>query len=175
MTGVEAGGEGIIDGKHAAGSRGRTWRATGHALVCPFRTKMGKFNYPQVSAGLDYAAVGPSTPGCATRTGSIHLRHRQGGAGGIPQLAKLEGIIPALEPSHAIAEVIKTAPKMSSDKIIIVNLSGRGDKESHKSPRWESSNAWPSAWLIHDERARENPGGQMVVCRAPVQDPWPSG
>ena len=45
------------------------------------------------------------------------------------QLAKLEGIIPALESSHAIAEVIKAAPKMSADQIIIVNLSGRGDKD----------------------------------------------
>ena len=44
-------------------------------------------------------------------------------------MAKLEGIIPALESSHAIAEVIKAAPEMSADQIIIVNLSGRGDKD----------------------------------------------
>ncbi|HAH98321.1 MAG TPA: tryptophan synthase subunit beta, partial [Verrucomicrobiales bacterium] len=83
-----------------------------------------------VSAGLDYAAVGPehawlhdSDRVCYTYATDVEA------LAAFQKLAKLEGIIPALESSHAIAEVIKIAPTMKANKIIIANLSGRGDKD----------------------------------------------
>ena len=83
-----------------------------------------------VSAGLDYAAVGPEhawlrDQSCAEYTYAPDEKALEA----FFKLSKLEGIIPALESSHAIAEVIARAPQMSSDQIIICNLSGRGDKD----------------------------------------------
>ena len=83
-----------------------------------------------ISAGLDYPGIGPEHA----------WLHQIGRAEYVPimddealeafqLLTRLEGIIPALEPSHAIAEVIKRAPKMDKDQIILMNLSGRGDKD----------------------------------------------
>ena len=83
-----------------------------------------------VSAGLDYAAVGPEHAWLRDidRAEYTYATDEEALAA-FQKLAKLEGIIPALESSHAIAEVIKTAPKMRPDQIIIANLSGRGDKD----------------------------------------------
>ena len=85
-----------------------------------------------VSAGLDYAAVGPEHAylrdsfrtqyTSASDEETIDAFHR---------LSRLEGIMPALESAHAVAEAIKLAPTMSRDQIILVNLSGRGDKDVH--------------------------------------------
>jgi tryptophan synthase beta chain len=83
-----------------------------------------------VSAGLDYASVGPEhamlhDSGRATYTSATDDEALEGGK----VLSRTEGIIPALESAHAIAEVMKVAPKMGKEKIVIVNVSGRGDKD----------------------------------------------
>ena len=83
-----------------------------------------------VSAGLDYASVGPEhamlhDSGRATYTSATDDEALEG----VKVLSRTEGIIPALESAHAIAEVMKLAPKMGKDKIVIVNVSGRGDKD----------------------------------------------
>ncbi|MCC6483453.1 MAG: tryptophan synthase subunit beta [Armatimonadetes bacterium] len=83
-----------------------------------------------VSAGLDYPGVGPEhswlrDSGRAQYVGITDSEALQG----FEELTRLEGIIPALEPSHAIAQCIKLAPTLSKDRIVIVNLSGRGDKD----------------------------------------------
>ena len=131
MTGVEAGGEGIIEGRHAARFQGGGLGVLQGTRSFVLQDEDGQIQLTHsVSAGLDYAAVGPEHAwlrdidraeySYATDTEALAA---------FQKLAKLEGIIPALESSHAIAEVIKVAPKMSADKIIIVNLSGRGDKD----------------------------------------------
>ena len=131
MTGVEAGGEGIIDGKHAARFQGGGLGVLQGTRSFVLQDEDGQIQLTHsVSAGLDYAAVGPEPAWLrdADRVQYTYATDEEALAA-FQKLARLEGIIPALESSHAIAEVIKAAPKMSADQIIIVNLSGRGDKD----------------------------------------------
>lgn len=131
MVGVEAGGTAIEPGKHAArfagGSVGMLQGAMSYVLQDPHGQILGTHS---VSAGLDYASVGPE---------HAHLRSAsrieytyamdQEALDAFQLLSRMEGIIPALESAHAIAEVVKRAPEMKPEQIIIVNLSGRGDKD----------------------------------------------
>ena len=131
MTGVEAGGEGIIDGRHAARFQGGGLGVLQGTRSFVLQDEDGQIQLTHsVSAGLDYAAVGPEHAWLrdADRVQYTYATDEEALAA-FQKLARLEGIIPALESSHAIAEVIKVAPKMSTDKIIIVNLSGRGAKD----------------------------------------------
>ncbi len=131
MTGVEAGGEGIIDGKHAARFQGGGLGVLQGTRSFVLQDEDGQIQLTHsVSAGLDYAAVGPEHAWLrdADRVQYTYATDEEALAA-FQKLARLEGIIPALESSHAIAEVIKAAPKMSTDQIIIANLSGRGDKD----------------------------------------------
>tara|TARA_B100001250_G_scaffold186348_1_gene160182 strand:+ start:5401 stop:6603 length:1203 start_codon:yes stop_codon:yes gene_type:complete len=131
MTGVEAGGEGIKDGKHAARFQGGKLGVLQGTRSFLLQDEDGQIQLTHsVSAGLDYAAVGPEHAWLrnADRVKYTYATDTEALAA-FQKLAKLEGIIPALESSHAIAEVIKAAPEMSADQIIIVNLSGRGDKD----------------------------------------------
>ena len=83
-----------------------------------------------VSAGLDYAAVGPEHAWLHDQKRVEYTCIQDDAAlEAFMKLARLEGIIPALESAHAIAEVMKRAPKLGRNKLIIVNLSGRGDKD----------------------------------------------
>jgi len=83
-----------------------------------------------VSAGLDYAAVGPEHAWLHDQK-RVEYTYIEDAAAlkAFQKLARLEGIIPALESAHAVAEVIRQAPRLSKRKVIIVNLSGRGDKD----------------------------------------------
>ena len=131
MTGVEAGGEGIIEGRHAARFQGGGLGVLQGTRSFVLQDEDGQIQLTHsVSAGLDYAAVGPEHAWLRDidRAEYTYATDTEALAA-FQKLAKLEGIIPALESSHAIAEVIKAAPKMSADQIIIVNLSGRGDKD----------------------------------------------
>ncbi|HJO08578.1 MAG TPA: tryptophan synthase subunit beta [Verrucomicrobiota bacterium] len=131
MTGVEAGGEGIIEGKHAARFQGGGLGVLQGTRSFVLQDEDGQIQLTHsVSAGLDYAAVGPEHAWLRDVDRAEYTYATDAEAlAAFQELAKLEGIIPALESSHAIAEVIKVAPKLSADKIIIVNLSGRGDKD----------------------------------------------
>jgi tryptophan synthase beta chain len=83
-----------------------------------------------VSAGLDYAAVGPEHALLRDQERAFYTSATDSEAlEAFSTLCKMEGIIPALESSHAVAEVLKRAPKMRPDQVILVNLSGRGDKD----------------------------------------------
>jgi tryptophan synthase beta chain len=83
-----------------------------------------------VSAGLDYAAVGPEHAWLRDQNRVEYTYATDEKAlEAFTKLARLEGIIPALESAHAIAEVIQRAPKLDQQKVIVVNLSGRGDKD----------------------------------------------
>jgi tryptophan synthase beta chain len=131
MIGVEAGGEGIEPEKHAARFHGGSLGVLQGTQSYILQDEHGQVQLTHsVSAGLDYAAVGPEHAW-------LRDRHRvnytyatdEEALEAFGQLARLEGIIPALESSHAVAEVIKQAPAMNPDQLIVVNLSGRGDKD----------------------------------------------
>ncbi len=134
LIGVEAGGNGIGSGKHAARfgdpSKGRVGVIHGTRTYV-LQDKDGQIaETHSVSAGLDYAAVGPEHAMMRDTERAFYTSATDGEAlDAFQTLCHTEGIIPALESSHAVAEVIKRAPKMRSDQIILVNLSGRGDKD----------------------------------------------
>src|SRR5690606_18824676 len=90
-----------------------------------------------ISAGLDYAAIGPEHA-YLKELGRVEYNYATDDEAleAFRELSRTEGIIPALESSHALAEVIKVAPGMSSDQIIICNLSGRGDKDVEQAAKF---------------------------------------
>jgi tryptophan synthase beta chain len=131
MLGIEAGGEGIVPEKHAARFQGGSLGVLQGTRSYILQDDNGQIQLTHsVSAGLDYAAVGPEHAWLRDKKRADYSYATDNQAlKAFIKLARLEGIIPALESSHAIAAVIECAPKMSKDKIIIVNLSGRGDKD----------------------------------------------
>lgn len=131
MIGVEAGGEGIVTGKHAARFQGGSLGVLQGTQSFLLQDEFGQIQLTHsVSAGLDYAAVGPEHAWLRDQSRVEYTYATDDQAlDGFSRLARLEGIIPALESSHAIAEAIRRAPKMSKDQIMIINLSGRGDKD----------------------------------------------
>jgi tryptophan synthase beta chain len=131
MIGVEAGGFGIMPEKHAARFHGGSLGVLQGTRSYILQDEVGQIQSTHsVSAGLDYAAVGPEHAFLhdAKRVEYTYATDDKA-LEAFMKLARLEGIIPALESSHAVAEVIQRAPTMSKDQIIIVNLSGRGDKD----------------------------------------------
>src|SRR6186713_1154744 len=131
MVGVEAGGEGIAAGKHAARFQGGSLGVLQGTRSYLLQDEFGQVQLTHsVSAGLDYAAVGPEHAWLRDQKRVEYTYATDDQAlSAFMKLARLEGIIPALESAHAIAEVIRRAPTMKKDDIIIVNLSGRGDKD----------------------------------------------
>ncbi|MDD2708074.1 MAG: tryptophan synthase subunit beta [Verrucomicrobiae bacterium] len=131
MVGVEAGGMNLKKGKHAARFAGGVLGVLQGTRTFVLQDQDGQIALTHsVSAGLDYAAVGPEHSwlrelGRAEYTSATD----QEALNGFQTLSRIEGIIPALESSHAIAYTIAQAPKMKKSKIMIVNLSGRGDKD----------------------------------------------
>jgi tryptophan synthase beta chain len=131
MIGVEAGGEGIAAGKHAARFQGGSLGVLQGTRSYLLQDEFGQVQLTHsVSAGLDYAAVGPEHAWLRDhhRVEYTYATDDQALAA-FKELARLEGIIPALESAHAIAEVIRLAPRMDKSQLIIINLSGRGDKD----------------------------------------------
>src|SRR5438270_9197383 len=131
MVGVEAGGEGIEAGKHAARFQGGSLGVLQGTCSYLMQDEFGQVQLTHsVSAGLDYAAVGPEHAWLRDQKRVQYTYATDDKAlAAFMKLARLEGIIPALESAHAIAEVIQRAPQMSKDDLVIVNLSGRGDKD----------------------------------------------
>lgn len=131
MTGVEAGGHGIKSGKHAARFAGGRPGILHGALTYVLQNEAGQISETHsISAGLDYAAVGPEHS-LLRETGRAQYTDvtDDEALNAFHLLARLEGILPALESSHALAYAIKRAPLLSKDKVLLVNLSGRGDKD----------------------------------------------
>ena len=134
LIGVEAGGRGLESGEHAARFADPKMGRPGVLHGCytyVLQDEDGQIALTHsISAGLDYAAVGPE---------HTHLRKIERAAytyatdeealAAFKTLSELEGILPALESSHAVAEAIKVAPQMRPEEMIIVNISGRGDKD----------------------------------------------
>jgi tryptophan synthase beta chain len=139
LIGVEAGGRGTALGEHAARFLKVSGNQPGGGVPGILQ---GTYSYVlqndagqvalthSVSAGLDYASVGPEhamlhDSGRATYTSATDTEALEA----VKVLSRTEGIIPALESAHAIAEALKLAPKMSKTDVLMVNLSGRGDKD----------------------------------------------
>jgi len=131
MTGVEAGGHGIESGLHAARFSGGSKGVLHGTMTYLLQDGNGQINLTHsISAGLDYAAVGPehSLLRDLKRAQYTSVTDEEA-LNAFHVLAKTEGILPALESSHAIAYALKRAPQMNRDDILLVNLSGRGDKD----------------------------------------------
>jgi tryptophan synthase beta chain len=131
MLGVEAGGTGIKPNQHAARFQGGSLGVLQGTRSYLLQDEFGQVQLTHsVSAGLDYAAVGPEHAWLRDqkRVDYTYATDAQALAA-FQQLARLEGIIPALESAHALAAVQEQAPRLAQDQIIIVNLSGRGDKD----------------------------------------------
>lgn len=131
MVGVEAGGKGIETGEHAARFAGGSTGVLKGCKTYLLQDDDGNvLDTHSVSAGLDYSAVGPEHSFLKDLQRVEYTYATDSEAlSAFELLSKTEGIIPALESAHALAEAIKVAPQLSKDKIILINLSGRGDKD----------------------------------------------
>jgi tryptophan synthase beta chain len=131
LIGVEAGGEGVATGRHAArfaGGRPGVLQGT-HSYVLQDADGQIAATH-SVSAGLDYASVGPEHAFLHDTARAEYVAATDEEALAAFQiLCRTEGIIPALESAHAIAEAVRLAPTLPTDAVILVNLSGRGDKD----------------------------------------------
>ena len=133
LVGVEAAGEGIDSGKHAASlSAGFPGVLHGNRTYLLQDANGQIIETHSVSAGLDYPGVGPEHAWLkdSARAQYVSITDDEALAA-FHDCCRIEGIIPALESSHAIAYAVKLAPTLAKDEIILVNLSGRGDKDMH--------------------------------------------
>ncbi|MEA3508146.1 MAG: tryptophan synthase subunit beta [Synergistota bacterium] len=131
MMGVEAAGKGIDTGQHAATlSAGRVGVLHGSRSYLLHDDDGQIIEAYSISAGLDYPGVGPEHSALmeSGRVEYTSVPDREA-VSAFSLLSRLEGIIPALESSHAVAQVVKTAPTLPQDSLVVVNLSGRGDKD----------------------------------------------
>lgn len=131
MIGVEAGGRGTALGEHAARFNGGRVGVLQGTLSYVLQDEDGQIaGTHSVSAGLDYPAVGPEHS-FLHDAGRVRYTSVTDGQAleAFRLLSRLEGIIPALESAHAIAELIRLGPELDKDTLVIVNLSGRGDKD----------------------------------------------
>ncbi len=131
MIGVEAGGTAIEPGKHAARFAGGTLGMLQGAMSYVLQDEDGQIlGTHSVSAGLDYASVGPEHA-YLREAGRVEYAYAsdEEALEGFQLCSRLEGIIPALESAHAIAYAAKFVPTLSKQSVVIVNMSGRGDKD----------------------------------------------
>jgi len=131
MIGVEAAGEGIDTARHAASLAGGSPGVLHGNRTYLLQDEDGQITEAHsISAGLDYPGIGPEHSWLHEIGRAEYVPVTDGEAlASFQRLAKLEGIIPALESAHALAAVEKLAPAMDKDKLIVLNLSGRGDKD----------------------------------------------
>ena len=131
LVGVEAAGHGLDTDKHAATmTKGSVGIVDGMKTYAVFKEDGELAPVYSISAGLDYPGVGPEHA-YFKDSGRVEYvaATDEEAVQALLLLSKTEGIIPAIESSHAIAEAVKRAPKLSKDEIIIINVSGRGDKD----------------------------------------------
>jgi tryptophan synthase beta chain len=133
LIGVEAAGHGLETGKHAATlCAGRPGVLHGNRTYLMQDDDGQIIETHSISAGLDYPGVGPEHAWLKDSGRAEYVAVTDDEAiAAFHDLCRLEGIIPALESSHALAYAAKIAPRMRGDQILLVNLSGRGDKDMH--------------------------------------------
>jgi tryptophan synthase beta chain len=131
IIGVEAGGKGVETGEHAASlTGGRPGVLHGNRTYL-LQDKEGQITEAHsISAGLDYPGIGPEHSWLKEKGRVEYVSATDNEAlTAFQLLCKLEGIIPALEPAHALAHVTKLAPTLPKDNLLVMNLCGRGDKD----------------------------------------------
>ncbi|HFI0040177.1 TPA: tryptophan synthase subunit beta [Streptococcus suis] len=131
LIGVEAAGKGVDTELHAATmTKGTVGVVDGMKTISLFDENGGVAPVYSISAGLDYPGVGPEHA-YYKETGRVHYvaATDDEAVNALLTLSRTEGILPAIESSHAIAEALRLAPQLDKDKIIIINVSGRGDKD----------------------------------------------
>ena len=133
MIGVEAAGHGLKSGKHAASINAGSVGVIHGNMTYLLQDKFGQVTETHsVSAGLDYPGVGPEHAWLKDSGRAEYVTITDAEAlQAFHDLCHFEGIIPALESSHALAYAAKLAPTLPKDKLLLVNLSGRGDKDMH--------------------------------------------
>ena len=143
LVGVEAGGDGIATGRHAASINGGRPGVLHGAKTMLLQTPEGNvIDTYSVSAGLDYPGVGPEHCHLAeTGRAEYTVIDDAQAIAAFDALCRFEGIIPALESSHAVAEAIRRAPLLPKDAILLVNLSGRGDKDMESVIRYKKGHS----------------------------------
>jgi tryptophan synthase beta chain len=131
LIGVEAGGCGSELGQHAARFRGGLPGVLQGTFSYVLQDENGQIaSTHSVSAGLDYASIGPEHAALHDSGRAEYVVQDDAAAlDAVVKLARIEGILPALESAHAVAEALRIAPAMGKDEILVVNLSGRGDKD----------------------------------------------
>jgi tryptophan synthase beta chain len=131
MIGVEAAGYGVETSKHAASITGGSPGVLHGSRSYLLQTEDGQIiDAHSISAGLDYPGIGPEHSWLNDQKRVEYVPVTDDAALAAFQLCtKLEGIIPALESAHALAHVATLAPKLAKDNLLVVNLSGRGDKD----------------------------------------------
>jgi tryptophan synthase beta chain len=138
LIGVEAAGEGIASGRHAASITAGTPGVLHGNRTYLLQNEDGQIiETHSISAGLDYPGVGPEHAYLhdSGRAEYVSVTDDEALAA-FHRLCRTEGIIPALESSHALAHAMKIAPTMARDRILLVNLSGRGDKDMDTAIEW---------------------------------------
>ena len=140
LTGVEAGGEGVETGRHAASITGGSIGVLHGCKTFLLQTPEGQIlETHSVSAGLDYPGVGPEHSYLAQTGRAKYVTVNDDEAvAAFDLVCRTEGIIPALESSHAIAYAVRAAGKLPKDAVMIVNLSGRGDKDMENIRRYKN-------------------------------------
>jgi tryptophan synthase beta chain len=138
LVGVEAGGEQIVRGRHAARFAGGSTGVLQGTRTFVLQDEDGNIELTHsISAGLDYAAVGPEHAWLRAMGRAEYAYVTDDEAlDAFQTLARLEGILPALESAHAIAHAMKVAKELGPSKIVLVNLSGRGDKDVNTVQKW---------------------------------------
>jgi tryptophan synthase beta chain len=152
LIGVEAGGLGIEPGKHAARFAGGKVGVLQGTKSYVLQDDDGQILLTHsVSAGLDYASVGPEHA-LLHDTGRAEYTYIEDAdaVAGFDQLAQWEGILPALESAHAIAWVVKNGAQFSKDDILIINVSGRGDKDVQQIAEWKKQQTDPETLRTHE-------------------------
>ena len=143
LVGVEAGGKGLATGEHAASINGGRVGVLHGAKTYLLQTESGQvIDTYSVSAGLDYPGVGPEHAHLAdVGRAEYPVIDDDEAISAFDMLCRFEGIIPALESSHALAEAIKRAPHLPKDALLLVNLSGRGDKDMENINNYKKAHA----------------------------------
>ena len=141
LVGVEAGGKGVGTGEHAASINGGRIGVLHGSKTYLIQTDEGQIvDTYSVSAGLDYPGVGPEHSYLHDTGRAIYTTiNDEEAVRAFDMLSRYEGIIPALESSHAVAEALRRAPEMSRDDLIVVCLSGRGDKDMQSVRNYKAS------------------------------------
>lgn len=140
LVGAEAAGEGVDTDKRHAATMARGTLGIFHGMKSIFlQNEYGQIDpVYSISAGLDYPGVGPEHAHLREigRAEYVSITDKQA-VNAFEYLSKIEGIIPAIESSHAIAAAMEIAPKMSKDQIMVINISGRGDKDVYSVAKYK--------------------------------------